>query len=651
MKKTSDDQRSGIAGKFPGPEKGRKAELDHRATSLYNLLCDLYGTDRLVLKASKLEALDCIRAQDLSKRVLGLQKLVYEDPTLEEAPGEEDIPAILAEIEEEIAEFISRRSLEDRLEKLIAEKMQEKHEEYVRDIKMQILKENSGPENAHTLKKLAILEKMDQVKLGRSAMEVLRPKSLAEIVGQEQAIASLVSKLASPYPQHIILYGPPGVGKTTAARLALEAAKQVQGSSFGPDAPFVEVNGTTLRWDPREVTNPLLGSVHDPIYQGAKKDLADTGIPEPKLGLVTDAHGGILFIDEIGEMDPLLLNKLLKVLEEKRVFFDSSYYDPEDEHIPQYIKKIFNEGAPADFVLIGATTRNPRELNPALRSRCAEVYFEPLTPAHIQEIVSKAAVKLGVEIDPEVPEIISEYTIDGRKANSMLADAYGVARYRKAFFQPGGPLKITKEHIYEVIQSARLSPYVTSKAEPKAEIGRVFGLGVSGFIGSVLEIEAVSLPAREKGKGMLRFNDTAGSQAKDSVFNAASVVRRIIGEELEDYDLHVNVIGGGNIDGPSAGAAVTLALISVLAGIPVRQDVAITGEISIQGKIKPVGGIVEKIYGAKQVGMKKVFIPAENEKDVPVGLKGIEVVPVRTMEQLLEQVSPPDGEQWKKEVS
>src|SRR5690606_11789071 len=98
-------------------------------------------------------------------------------------------------------------------------------------------------------------------------------------------------------------------------------------------------------------------------------------------------------------------------------------------------------------------------------------------------IVSKAAVKLGVEIDPEVPEIISEYTIDGRKANSMLADAYGVARYRKAFFQPGGPLKITKEHIYEVIQSARLSPYVTSKAEPKAEIGRVFGLGVSGFIG------------------------------------------------------------------------------------------------------------------------------------------------------------------------
>ena len=125
------------------------------------------------------------------------------------------------------------------------------------------------------------------------------------------------------------------------------------------------------------MTNPLLGSVHDPIYQGARKDLAENGIPEPKLGLVTDAHGGVLFIDEIGELDTILLTKLLKVLEDKRVEFESSYYDPNDDRIPQYIRKIFNEGAPADFVLIGATTRSPEEINPAIRSRCAEV-FEPL---------------------------------------------------------------------------------------------------------------------------------------------------------------------------------------------------------------------------------------------------------------------------------
>lgn len=81
--------------------------------------------------------------------------------------------------------------------------------------------------------------------------------------------------------------------------------------------------GTTLRWDPREVTNPLLGSMHDPIYQGAKKGLSESGVPESKLGLVTEAHGGVLFIDEIDEMDPMLQNKLLKVLEDKRVYFGS----------------------------------------------------------------------------------------------------------------------------------------------------------------------------------------------------------------------------------------------------------------------------------------------------------------------------------------
>ena len=81
-----------------------------------------------------------------------------------------------------------------------------------------------------------------------------------------------------------------------------------------------------IQVDPREVTNPLLGSVHDPIYQGSKKDLAEIGIPEPKPGLVTDAHGGVLFIDEIGELDLILQNKLLKVLEDKKVESSSAYY-------------------------------------------------------------------------------------------------------------------------------------------------------------------------------------------------------------------------------------------------------------------------------------------------------------------------------------
>ena len=127
--------------------------------------------------------------------------------------------------------------------------------------------------------------------------------------------------------------------------------------------------------------------------------------------------------------------------------------------------------------------------------------------------------------------------------------------------------------------------------------------------------------------------------AKDSVFNAASVVRLLTGKEISDYDLHVNVVGGGKIDGPSAGLAVALALISAIENIPMRQDVAVTGEVSLQGKVKPVGGIQEKIYGAKQAQVKRVLVPLENEREVPKGLTDIEVIPVSCVQDALALVS------------
>jgi ATP-dependent Lon protease len=446
---------------------------------------------------------------------------------------------------------------------------------------------------------------------------------------------ALLAKLATPYPQHILIYGPPGVGKTSAARVALETVKQFANAPFPENAPFIEVDGTTLRWDPRDVTNPLLGSVHDPIYQGAKKDLAETGIPEPKLGLVNDAHTGILFIDEIGEMDSLLLNKLLKVLEDKRVFFDSSYYDPQDPQTPLYIKKIFEEGVPADFVLIGATTRDPSEISPALRSRCTEVFFVPLEPGNVQEIVRQAADKLNVQLDQGVKEIISDYVIEGRKAINILLDSYGMARFRD---RDNDIIVIKAEDVKEVLRANRLTPYVHNKVSADKDLGRILGLGVAGFLGSVLEIEVKVFKGLE-GKGTIRFNETAGSMAKDSVFYAAAVIRILTGEDLRDYDVHVNVVGGGRIDGPSAGLAITMAVYSALKERPLRQDVAVTGEISIQGKVKPVGGIYEKIFGAKQAGVQRVIIPEENIDEVPSGLTGIEVIAVSTIEEALRAVT------------
>lgn len=621
----------------PPAEQPEVLPIDREIDALYQALIDLIGTDSLVIQAGRMNAMNLLRSSGRCERVLALQRILDEDPLLHPAPREEDLPEVLQRLTERIAEKRARKDIEDRIEKKVNEKLEQEHQDYVDDIRKQVIKEEKpdaeSPQDAEKRKKL---EQLDSIHLTQSVMELLRPRDFSEIVGQERAVKSLLAKLSSPYPQHLLLYGPPGVGKTTAARLVLEAACKKPSSPFREDAPFVETDGTTLRWDPRDITNPLLGSVHDPIYQGAQRTLADSGIPEPKPGLVTEAHGGILFIDEIGEMDEMLQNKLLKVLEDKRAYFESAYYDPTDPKVPLYIRKLFEEGAPADFVLIGATTRDAGHINPALRSRCAEIYFEPLTPKHIETIVQNAAAKLEVALEPGVAALISEYTTEGRKAINILADAYSLA-LEKANGEMAG-LTIGREAVYEVAQVSRLYQFVTRKARHTAVQGHIFGLGVAGFLGSVVEIEAVAFPAREKGKGMVRFNETAGSMAKDSVFNAASVMRQLTGKDIHDYDVHINVIGGGNIDGPSAGTAILACIVSAVTGRRIRQDVAVTGEISLAGRVRPVGGVFEKAYGARQAGIKTLVIPKENERDIPEDLLGLDIHAVETAEEAFQLI-------------
>ncbi len=146
--------------------------------------------------------------------------------------------------------------------------------------------------------------------------------------------------------------------------------------------------------------------------------------------------------------------KLLKVLEDKRVTFESSYYDEHDPGVPAYVKKLFADGAPADFILIGATTRDPDAIDAAIRSRCAAVYFEPLTQAQVIRIVEEAAERLGTKIAKSVPALIASYTIEGRKAVQILADAHGHALYRQGARTRA--LMVRDEDVIDVVQAGRL---------------------------------------------------------------------------------------------------------------------------------------------------------------------------------------------------
>jgi len=611
--------------------------IDTQVDVLYEIMRNVLDESSIKAKTIKFKLQKYIKSEDVYKRVYALNKIISNGKGIDMVPNQKNIHEVLDSTNDWLTEEVAKRYIQNKIEAEVEQNLMEKQDKYIDEIKLSIIKKQKGPENAKTLKKYDDLKVLDNRKLTKNIQAMLRPDSFSEIIGQERAIKSLLSKMASPYPQHIILYGPPGVGKTTAARLALEEAKKLSYTIYEKDAKFVEVDGTTLRWDPREITNPLLGSVHDPIYQGSKRDLADVGIPEPKPGLVTEAHGGVLFIDEIGELDNILQNKLLKVLEDKRVEFSSSYYDPEDESTPKYIKYLFEKGAPADFVLIGATTREPSEINAALRSRCTEVYFEPLNAKDIETIVINAAHKLKVEVGDGVAETISRYTIEGRKAVNILADAYGYVLHNRESMKEA-KIKIELKDLLDVISISRLTPYEELDKEVKFEVGHIYGLGVSGYIGSTIEIETSVFEAHKKGTGQVRFNDTAGSMAKDSVFNAASVIRKITNKDIKDYDVHVNIVGGGKIDGPSAGAAITMCIISSLLDKPLRQDVAVTGEISLRGIIKPVGGIFEKVYGARRKGIKLVILPKDNEKEVPIDLVDIETKAISNIEELMKLV-------------
>lgn len=368
------------------------------------------------------------------------------------------------------------------------------------------------------------------------------------------------------------------------------------------------------------------------------------GIPQPKPGAVTKAHGGVLYIDEIGELHPMQMNKLLKVLEDRKVLLESAYYSADNERIPQHIHDIFTNGLPADFRLIAATTRQPSEIPAAIRSRCLEIYFRSLVPQEIIAVAQRAAKRIEMPIAQRALELISDYATNGREAVNMVQIAAGMAMTEKR-------KEISREDIEWVINSCHYSPRPHADLAEQPAVGLVNGLAVCGpNMGVVSSVEVVVQPTAEaKGTlhvtGIVEEEELPGGQgqkvrrksmARCSAENVCTALKHVLHVDVDRYDIHVNFPGGTPIDGPSAGVTIATAVYSAICQKPVDHQLAMTGEVSIRGKVLPVGGTPAKVEAARQAGLKRVLIPRQNWQDTFSHLQDMEVIPVDELKEVVQ---------------
>lgn len=491
--------------------------------------------------------------------------------------------------------------------------------------------------NEETKRDMERLNKLRRIHLSEPLTEQTRPKNFDEIIGQKDGVKAVRVALCGPNPQHILIYGPPGVGKTAASRLAMEEAKRSEGTPFLKDAVFIEVDANTMHYDERSIADPLIGSVHDPIYQGASA-LGVAGIPQPKEGAVSKAHGGVLFIDEIGELQPIQLNRLLKVLEDRKVHFESAYYSEGNKNIPRYIHELFQNGMPADFRLIGATTRSPEEIPPAVRSRCVEIFFNSLTNDDLIKIIDNALHKLNISMSDDLKKKICRFTANGRDVVKILETVSAKLNLERRGV-------VSAEDVDWVIRCGRYRAKYTYSVSEGKKIGVVNGLAVSGDgVGLLMPIEVSASPS-QNGRvcyggicenETIKFRNrtiTGKSSARTSLDNVLTVLSEQFGINVEKYNITVNFPGGMPVDGPSAGITIFAGIYSAIKKIGIDQKIAFTGEISVLGEIFPVGGIMEKIEAAKNAGAKRVIIPYDNFYP-DLERIGIEIMPIKNVKEL-----------------
>jgi Lon-like ATP-dependent protease len=312
-------------------------------------------------------------------------------------------------------------------------------------------------------------------------------------------------------------------------------------------------------------------------------------------------------------------------------------------NIPRHIHEIFQNGLPADFRLIGATTRMPEEIPPAIRSRCLEIYFQPLSPEEVGKIALNAVRKINFSIDELSLNTIKKYATNGREAVNIVQMAAGLAITDRRN-------KIETKDVEWVINSGQYPPRPERKINPLPQIGLANGLAVYGAnVGMLLEVESTAIKT-EKGQGSLSVTGVVEEEemggnahrikrkgtARGSVDNVMTVLRKCLGVDPRDYDIHLNLPGGTPIDGPSAGITIATSIYSAITKIPVKNDIAMTGEISIRGYVKPIGGVIPKIEAAQRAGVKTVIIPRDNWQEM-FKTMNINIIAVDKIEEVIEQ--------------
>lgn len=467
----------------------------------------------------------------------------------------------------------------------------------------------------------------------------------------------------------ILIYAFLARGTMSPSRIELQnTPKLLVGHEKDDKPPFVDATAAH--------SGALLGDVrHDP-FQSAGLETPPHQLVEA--GAIHRAHKGVLYIDEINTLSLQSQQHLLTAIQEKK-------FQITGQSERSFGAMVKTEPVPCDFILVSAGNLDALQgMHPALRSRIRgygyEVYLNS-TMDDTDENRKKLIRFVAQEVvkDGKIPhfdkwavaEIIREaQRRAGRKGklSLRLRELGGLVRVAGDIAASEGAKVVTRDHVLRAKEIARsLEHQVASRAiearkEYKSfrtegvEVGVVNGLAVysadpslSEYAGLVLPIVAEVTPAGSRAEGRVIATGKLGEIAKESVQNISAIIKKYMGKDISDHDIHIQFIGTyEGVEGDSASLSVITAVISALENVKVRQDTAITGSLSIRGNVLPVGGIAAKIEAAAEAGLKRVIIPKANMKDVLIDERykdKIEIIPVETLREALEHILVGEGKE------